>query len=198
LWETRARHGSHGAIAIACSYSLWGCRVGIEFPIVKLRDYQKRWAELEANDNPLATVVMAHLQMRATRRNFENRLQWKMRLVRRLYERGYARQDVLELFRFIDWVLTLPEGLEARFRTELARFEEETQMPYITSIERMGIEQGIQQGEIILLKRQLTRRFGSLPAWVEQCLVQASRQELESWADRVLEAQRLGDIFTDE
>ena len=27
------------------SYSLWGCRVGIEFPIVKLRDYQKRWAE---------------------------------------------------------------------------------------------------------------------------------------------------------
>ena len=27
------------------SQSLWGCRVGIEFPIVKLRDYHKRWAE---------------------------------------------------------------------------------------------------------------------------------------------------------
>ncbi len=87
-----------------------------------------------------------------------------MRLVRRLYERGYALQDVLELFRFIDWILTLPQGLEARFRTELAHFEEETQMPYITSIERMGIEQGIQQGEVIVLKRQLVRRFGPLPA----------------------------------
>jgi hypothetical protein len=180
------------------SYSLWGCRVGIEFPIVKLRDYQKRWAELEANDNPFATVVMAHLQMRATSRNFENRLQWKMRLVRRLYERGYARQDVLELFRFIDWVLTLPQGLEARFRTELARFEEETQMPYITSIERMGIEQGIQQGEVIVLRQLLTRRFGPLPAWAEQRLVQASRQELESCAERVLKAQRLEDIFAAE
>ena len=91
---------------------------------------------------------MAHLQMRATRRNPENRLQWKMRLVRRLYERGYARQDVLELFRFIDWILTLPPGLEARFQTELSRLETETQMPYITSIERMGIEQGIQQGVV--------------------------------------------------
>jgi len=37
-------------------------------------------------------------------------------------------------------------------------------MPYITSIERMGIEQGIQQGEVIVLKRQLVRRFGPLPA----------------------------------
>ena len=184
------------------SHSLWGCRVGIEFPIVKLRDYQKRWTELEASDNPFATVVMAHLQMRATRRHPENRLQWKMRLVRRLYERGYARQDVLELFRFIDWILTLPPGLEARFQTELTRLETETQMPYITSIERMGIEQGIQQGiqqgEVIMLQRQLVRRFGSLPAWAEQRLVQATRQELESWAERVLEAQQLEDIFASE
>jgi len=43
-------------------------------------------------------------------------LQWKLRLIRRLYERGYARQDVLELLRFIDWVLTLPAGLEARLQ----------------------------------------------------------------------------------
>ena len=121
-----------------------------------------------------------------------------LRPVRRLYEWGYARKDALELFRFIDWVLTLPQGLEARFRTELARFEEETQMPYITSIERMGIEQGIQQGEVIVLKQLLTQRFGPLHSWAEQRLVQANRQELESWAKRVLEAQRLGDIFTDE
>jgi hypothetical protein len=111
---------------------------------------------------------------------------------------GYARQDVLELFRFIDWIFTLPPGLEARFQTELTRLETETQMPYVTSIERMGIEQGIQQGEVIVLQRQLVRRFGSLPTWAEQRLGQATRQELESWAERVLEAQRLEDIFRDE
>ncbi len=34
----------------------------------------------------------------------------------------------------------------------------------------MGIEKGIQQGEVIVLKRQLTRRFGPLPAWAERVL----------------------------
>jgi len=78
----------------------------------------------------------------------------------------------------------------------LARLEEERHMPYITSIERMGIEQGIQQGEVIVLLRQLTRRFGPLPAWVEERLTQASRQALEAWAERVLDAQQLEDVFT--
>jgi Domain of unknown function (DUF4351) len=179
--------------------SLWGCRVGIEFPVVKLRDYAARWDALEASDNPFATVVMAHLQARATRRDPEGRLQGKLRLIRRLYERGYARQDVLELLRFIDWVLTLPAGLEARLQAELVQLEKERQVPYITSFERIGIEkglqQGLQQGEVIMLKRLLTRRFGPLPAWAEQRLEQASPQELEGWADRVLEAQRLEDVF---
>src|SRR5712691_3658583 len=77
--------------------NLWGCRVGITFPVVKLRDYAARWEALEASDNPFAMVVMAHLQARATRRDPEGRLQGKLRLIRQLYERGYARQDVLEL-----------------------------------------------------------------------------------------------------
>ena len=126
-------------------------------------------------------------------------MQGKLRLVRWLYERGYARQDILELFRFIDWVLTLPPGLERRFQVELTQLEVEQQMPYITSIERMGreqgLQQGLQQGEVLMLKRLLTRRFGPLPTWVEQRLAQASQQDLDDWADRVLEAQQLDEVF---
>jgi len=58
----------------------------------------------------------------------------KLALIRRLYERGYERQAILDLFRFIDWVLELPEDLEAHFQVELAKFEAERNMPYITSI----------------------------------------------------------------
>ena len=68
-------------------------------------------------------------------------------------------------------------------------------MPYITSIERMGIEKGIQQGEAFLLTHLLTQRFGPLPDWATERLAQASREELERWAERVLEAQRLEDVF---
>jgi predicted transposase YdaD len=73
-------------------------------------------------------------------------------------------------------------------------------MPYVTSIERMGIEkgrqEGRQEGEAAVLKRQLTRRFGPLPEWVEPRLTQAGRAELEHWADRVLDAPTLTDVFT--
>ena len=80
-------------------------------------------------------------------------------------------------------------------------------MPYVTSIERMGIEkglqqgfqqgrqEGIQQGEATLLRRLLVQRFGSLPSWAEQRLEQASLEELERWAERVLEASTLAEVF---
>jgi predicted transposase/invertase (TIGR01784 family) len=41
-----------------------------------------------------------------------------------------------------DWILELPEDLKRSFRDELDAYERENQMPYVTSIERMGIEQG--------------------------------------------------------
>jgi hypothetical protein len=187
--------------------SLWGCQIGFQFPVIKLHDYRGQEALLEASANPFAIVVLAHLQTRATRTAPEARLHGKMRLVRHLYGRGYQREDVLELFRFIDWVMALPAELERRFRDELTRLEAEIHMPYITSIERMGIEKGIQQGieqgiqqgihqgEMLVLRRQLTRRFGPLPAWAEQRLEEASVALLEAWAERVLDAARLEEVF---
>jgi len=43
-------------------YSLWGCSMRLEFPVVKLLDYADRVAELEAERNPFAAVVLAHLK----------------------------------------------------------------------------------------------------------------------------------------
>jgi hypothetical protein len=80
-------------------------KLAFEFGTVKLLDYQERWDELEQNRNPFATVVMAHLKMMDTKKNPEQRKEWKLRLIRRLYEAGYRRQDVLNLFRFIDWLI---------------------------------------------------------------------------------------------
>ena len=59
-----------------------------------------------------------------------------------------------------------------------------------------GLEEGRKEGEASLLKRLLQRRFEQLPGWIDQRLEQASRQELEGWADRVLDAERLEDVFS--
>ncbi len=82
-------------------------------------DYGANWSELENNQNPFALVVMAHLKAKETRSDDQERKAWKFSLTRRLYERGYERQDILNLYRFIDWLLVLPEGLEREFQEDL-------------------------------------------------------------------------------
>ena len=133
-------------------YQLFGCEVGFKFPVVKLLDYQEQWSELEASRNPFATVVMAHLKAIETRNNRPLRKQWKLTLTKRLYEQGFSREDVINLFRFIDWVMSLPLELEQEFQQELSEYEEERRMPYITSIERSGIRQGLLKGISLGLK----------------------------------------------
>ncbi len=61
----------------------------------------------------------------ATRKDPQARKEWKFRLTRRLYEQGYGRQDILNLYRFFDWFLELPEDLKQAFRSELAQYEQE-------------------------------------------------------------------------
>jgi hypothetical protein len=56
-------------------------------------------------------------------------------------------------------------------------------------------QQGVPLGEAKLLRRQLVRRFGALPAWAELRLEQAGEAELEVWADRVLECATLEEVL---
>ncbi len=126
----------------------WGCEQRFTFPSVKLLDYAKQEDTLNTSRNPFAFVVLAYLKTRATRKHPDDRFQWKLRLFKLLYERGYNKQDILELTRFIDWIMILPEELASRFDKAIFQYEEEHRMQYITSFERHGIQKGVQQGQL--------------------------------------------------
>ncbi|MEH1921737.1 cytosolic protein [Nostoc sp.] len=139
-------------------YELFGTKVEFQFPIVKLLDYQQRQSELEASRNPLATVVMAHLAALQTLSDRLERKQQKLSLVRRLYQQGFEREDVLNLLAFVDWVLTLPSDLEGEFLFEVEQLEAEQRMQYVTSFERSGIRLGLLEG----IELGLKLRFGTV------------------------------------
>ena len=154
------------------AYELGGCCVSLEFPVAKILDYDSQWETLEQNPNPFSVVVMAHLKAKATNRNPENRLQWKLKLVRGLLERGYKRKEIIGLFRFIDWIMVLPKELASSFKTELRSYEGANKMRYVTSVERLakeeGIEEGIERG-VLQNNRDnvielLATRFGEVPS----------------------------------
>lgn len=127
-------------------YNLWGFEVGIKFPVIKLLDYQNKWDELEKSQNPFAVVVMAHLKTQETSNNNEDRKRWKSYLARLLYKRGYERDDIIQLLKFIDWIMYLPDELNKAFWQEIHEYEEGDIMPYVLSIERIALKEGIQQG----------------------------------------------------
>ncbi len=127
-------------------YTRWGFRTSTEFPIVKLQDYATRDQVLEADPNPFAMVVLAHLKTLETRRSPADRHAWKIRLVKGLYDRGMEPEDVRQLFRFIDWIMDLPAGRERLFWQEITAFQKEKLMPFVTIAERVGMEKGLEIG----------------------------------------------------
>ncbi len=168
--------------------------LSFRFGMVKLLDYRDRWSALEASDNPFAVVVMTHLKAQETKKDKQSRKEWKLRLIRRLYEQGYNRADIVNLFRFIDWIMVLPKGLDRSFWTELKTYEETRRVPYITSVERIGFERGLKEGGRVLLQRLLVGKFGTLPEPLSGAVEALSPEKIESLAIALLNFSSIDDL----
>lgn len=58
---------------------------------------------------------------------------------------SYSRDQVVQLFIIIDWMLQLPSALEPEFVQAVHDIQEEKHMPYVNTIERLAIEKGRQE-----------------------------------------------------
>ncbi|MBK5915547.1 Rpn family recombination-promoting nuclease/putative transposase [Rhodocyclus purpureus] len=61
---------------------------------------------------------------------------------------------------------------------------------------QQGMQQGMQQGERVLLARLLQRRFGPLSPAIHARLEDATPEQIEQWADNILDATSLEAVFT--
>ena len=60
---------------------------------------------------------------------------------------------------------------------------------------KQGMQRGRVEGERALLERQLRRRFGLLSPEVAEKLAEAAAADLETWAENVLDASTIDDVF---
>jgi hypothetical protein len=191
----------------AYEYALFGCEVGIHFPIAKLNDYSSRLEQLLHEPNVFGLVTAAHLLTQQTRGRDVERYAAKWRLARMLYDRQWDKQRIVDLFNIIDWMMHLPEQMQSELLDNIEELERNRGMPYISSFERRGLErgraQGLEEGRqegrqnalATLLGFQLSKRFGALPPAVQARLSQASAAELQAWGEAVLDAPTLDDVF---
>ena len=183
-------------------YNVLGCRLTLDFPVAKLTDYDEKLDELLASENAFGLITAAHILTRKTRKKHQERYEAKLLLIKILYQRHWDKQRVINLLTVVDWLMTLPAWLDTKVWQEIETIEKHKNMKYITSIERIGIAkgrvEGRVEGESKLLKRQLERRFGALPAWAIELLSNANEPSLEAWGVAILTAQTLEAVFNSE
>jgi hypothetical protein len=156
--------------------------------------------QLESEQNPFASLVLTHLKTQETRADPAGRRTWKLRLIKSLYDRALDGAQVRLLFKFLDWMLVLPEELEEALSLDLAEFERERMMPYVSSIERIarqkGKAEGMAEAKVEVLMRLLARQFKvALPEELEARIRSATDlATLDAWIDASLEASDLADF----
>ncbi len=156
------------------------------FPVVKLIEYRGKEEELSKEKNPFGLFVLAYLREVEAGRDVRKKLFWKVTLVKMLYERGYSKEEVLRFYRFIDWMIELPEELTREFHEEIRKYEEVRGMEYITTAEKIGMEKGIQQGiqqgmieearEMVI--EVLEEKFGVVPISVVEKVKSLNEREV--------------------
>ena len=206
-------HDRHGAVEIISlavvtherDTSGLGCyasergRYGLRFNfrVHNLQDWWTRWDELRARaaTNPFAVVAMAQLVAHQRSRK-PVRLARKRELIWLLYEHRYARDDILQLLRFIDWLIRLPKDLEQELQQELLTYEESIHMPYVMSWERFAEERGEKRGKAEALLLLFQSKFGRLPEpEVEKRVHEAPVEQVQHWLTRILTVDRPNELF---
>ena len=148
----------------------FGCVTDFRFPVIKLLDLDSEG--LVRDQNPFAVVTRVQLAKLQSERDPDRRYSFRMELTKELYDRVYTKEQVIRLYRFIDYVLTLPKPKALKFRNALEQFEEDRKMPYVTSTERIAREEGLIRGQLENAREAvsdiLELRFGQLAAALQE------------------------------
>lgn len=192
--------GSGSANTGCYEISRWGFQLRCAFPVIRLTDYRGREAELAADRNPFALVVLAQLRLLDAKNDPQKKLAAKRELMRNLLRGGHNRSYVIGLLRFLDWVMVLLPELEQQLKYELE--EEEKTMPYVTSWERMGYargltegrEEGREEGEKKLVIRLLRRKFGEVDEKLLRRVNRLSLDQVEQLSEVLLDFTSLQDF----
>lgn len=145
---------------------LFGCVTLFQFPVIKLLDFDCEG--IEKDGSPFAIVTRVQLAKLKSERDADKRYSFRMELTKELYLRNYSKEQVIRLYRFIDYVLKLPKLKALQFKHELELFEEGRRMPYVTSTEMIAREEGMLETTQEAVATILEVRFGNIASVMKE------------------------------
>jgi hypothetical protein len=164
-------------------HSEWGGRQFLHFEYILVKLFDHNVLDHYHHRNPLVKILMPKMNYRPEER---------MEVIRQAYMGLFQLAAPMMFDKYVDFIDVYAEIREDEREALLLEMtkKEETVMlaQYIKDI---GFQEGKSEGERTLLERLLTRRFGTLPDWRREQLASASIDQLDQWADRVLDADSI-------
>jgi hypothetical protein len=163
-------------------------KVVLQFNYDVIQLNRLNWREYLQQQNPVASALMAKMNIAP-----KERPRVKSECLRLLatLQLDPARTQLIS--GFIDTYLRLNAQEEEIFQTEIAQFEP-TQQEVVMQIVTSWMEEGIQQGELKIIQRQLTKRIGVITPELQQELRGLSLTQLEDLAEALLDFSMQADL----
>lgn len=115
-------------------YSFLGTKANYEFNTYLVKNTKDK--ELIESNNPFALAVLATRYLHKSKSDYKKRLTFKRKLIRLSKEKNYSNNQIINLLKFIDLILYLPEDLEKLFIEEVIQeFIKKEDMQTLESIE---------------------------------------------------------------
>jgi hypothetical protein len=163
-------------------------KVVLQFNYDVIQLNRLNWREYLQHQNPVASALMAKMNIAP-----KERPRVKSECLRLLatLQLDPARTQLIS--GFIDTYLRLNAQEEEIFQTEIAQFEP-TQQQVVMQIVTSWMEEGIQQGELKIIQRQLTKRIGVITPELQEELRGLSLTHLEDLAEALLDFSTEADL----
>ncbi|BBD62475.1 hypothetical protein NIES2109_53190 [Nostoc sp. HK-01] len=163
-------------------------KVVLQFNYDVIQLNRLNWREYLQQQNPVASALMAKMNIAP-----QDRPRVKSECLRLLatLQLDPARMQLIS--GLIDSYLRLNAQENEIFQAEIAQFEP-TQQEVVMQIVTSWMEEGIQQGELKVIQRQLTRRIGTITPELQEQLRGLSLTQLEDLAEALLDFSDEADL----
>jgi len=154
------------------NYEFFGCELSFRYRTYKILEQDD--SDLKASNNPFALVVLAAKRNLQSREDEEKRFSFKRELARLMLDKGYGREEILHVFRFLDGVLALTSLEQEKIIYDEFLSQEVKEVAYVTNFERLARLREACESVVEVLEV----KFGSVAKDLQTKLEQIQEKEL--------------------
>ena len=140
--------GTSRTYQLKYDYNFYKTKLLYEYRHVKLVDYKEK--HLLENKNLFALVTLAVKYSLKSKTDEEMRAKFIRKLIKLMINRGYNKEDIANLIRFIDVLLEVEDEKLNRLIYEdiYELYKKEGGLMFLANFERKAMEQGLEQGRM--------------------------------------------------